>query len=144
SELLKMGFSKKEFFVAKVSYEQIPSYLSASDFAFATYKNLSSSKYLSPIKIGEYWATGLPVLLTQGVGDDSLIIDENRQAGSLFNLAKTETIMEAFQNMEDQFRNTTRVQRFQILSELTKKYRNLSTVEESYKILLSTLSERKK
>jgi hypothetical protein len=36
------------------------------------------------MKIGEYWANGLPVVLTRGVGDDSRIIANDAWAGALF------------------------------------------------------------
>lgn len=73
-KMRKVGFSLKEFRVMKVSYNQVPAYLSVADFAFATYKPSRSKKFLSPIKVGEYWACGLPVLLTRGIGDDADII----------------------------------------------------------------------
>jgi len=57
-------------------HTEVPQYLHASDFAFATYKPSASKRFLSPIKVGEYWASGLPVLITQGVGDESEIIPE--------------------------------------------------------------------
>ena len=69
--------------VAKVPHEEVPEYLSASDLAFATYRQTPSSAFLSPVKVGEYWANGLPVLLVRGVGDESGIIEAHPEAGAL-------------------------------------------------------------
>lgn len=65
-------------------HAEMPAYLSAADMAFATYRRTPSSAFLSPIKVGEYWASGLPVLLTRGVADDSGTIARESMAGALF------------------------------------------------------------
>lgn len=62
--------------ILSVDHSEVPSYLSASNIAFATIKPAESRKYCSAIKIGEYWANGLPVIITPGVGDDSEIIQK--------------------------------------------------------------------
>ncbi|WPP52611.1 glycosyltransferase [Catalinimonas niigatensis] len=64
----------EKVYVQQADHFEIPAYLSSADFAFATYNPGKSKAYLSPIKIGEYWASGLPVVLTKGVGDDAEII----------------------------------------------------------------------
>lgn len=53
-----------------VSHPKVNSYLNAADFAFALYKTNIVSRYLSPVKIGEYWAAGLPVFITPNLGDE--------------------------------------------------------------------------
>ena len=51
--------------------------LAAADFAFTFIKPGQSKKYCSPVKIGEYWACGLPVIIDEQIGDDSDIIRSN-------------------------------------------------------------------
>lgn len=65
-------------------HAEVPAYLSAADLAFAPYRGTRSSACISPMKIGEYWSAGLPVLLTRGVGDDSAIIAAAPDAGAVF------------------------------------------------------------
>jgi len=65
-------------------HADVPAWLSAADIAFAPYRGTPSSACISPMKIGEYWAAGLPVLLTRGVGDDSAIIAREPDGGALF------------------------------------------------------------
>jgi len=70
--------------VRYAAHAEVPAYLSAADMAFAPYRGTPSSAGISPMKIGEYWSAGLPVLLTRGVGDDSGIIEREPYAGAVF------------------------------------------------------------
>ncbi|MBG15855.1 MAG: glycosyl transferase family 1 [Crocinitomicaceae bacterium] len=81
NRLKKHDFPIKSSFINLVPHSKIPNYLSAADFAFSLQKPSPSKKYLSPIKNGEYWASGLPILITEGVGDDSDIIKFNKTSG---------------------------------------------------------------
>lgn len=67
----RASFSSNKMTVMKVDSEEVPQYLSAADIAFATYKTIPSNQYLSPIKLGEYFANELFVICSPGVGDDA-------------------------------------------------------------------------
>lgn len=73
--------------IMRAAHAEVPAYLSAADMAFALYKGTPSSAYLSPVKNGEYWANGLPVIMTRGVADDSSFIEREPIAGALFDPA---------------------------------------------------------
>jgi glycosyltransferase involved in cell wall biosynthesis len=75
---------RKRVHLMAVHHKEVPMFLSASDFGFATYKFAPAMAYLSPVKVGEYWANGIPVLLTNGVGDETRLIQSNPFAGVLF------------------------------------------------------------
>lgn len=64
----------QKIIVKSVDHNDVGKYCSASDFAFATYKPGPSKRYLSPVKIGEYWMNGLPVFMTHGIGDESTMM----------------------------------------------------------------------
>src|SRR5690606_34223519 len=83
-QILKYELPLERIFIFNVKHNEVPDYLSASDFSFATYKPGKSKLYLSPVKIAEYWANGLPVLLTNGIGDETRIIKAVPAAGVLF------------------------------------------------------------
>ena len=57
--------------------ELVPGYLSASDYALVLTRSTATSRYLSPIKVGEYLMSGLPVVIGHGIGDDSDLIREH-------------------------------------------------------------------
>jgi glycosyltransferase involved in cell wall biosynthesis len=58
-----------------VDHSEMNNFLNVGEFGFAPYKQTAVSPFLSPVKIGEYWACGLPVLLTDGVGDESNFLE---------------------------------------------------------------------
>ncbi len=82
--LRQEGLDQGKVHVGYARHDEVPGWLSAADVAFAPYRGTPSSACISPMKIGEYWAAGLPVLLTRGVGDDSAIIAGEPEGGALF------------------------------------------------------------
>lgn len=76
--LLTRGFGEKDFFIGRVSPNQIFDYLVAADFGLSFVKASYATQSRSPTKIPEYLASGLPVIANAGVGDvDELIETEN-------------------------------------------------------------------
>jgi hypothetical protein len=61
-----------------VPHHEVPMYMSLADFALTPVKPVPSKRYCTPIKDGEYWAMGLPVIIPQGISDDSEIIERER------------------------------------------------------------------
>lgn len=61
-----------------VSYPEIPDYIGLADFAITPVKPVPSKLYCTPIKDGEYWAMGLPIVITKGISDDTSIIADER------------------------------------------------------------------
>lgn len=59
-----------------VPHHQVTDYLNASDFGITPVKPVYTKKFCSPIKDGEYWAVGLPVIITKDISDDSNIIEK--------------------------------------------------------------------
>lgn len=75
-ELKKLN-SNNSFLVANVSHQEVNYYLSASDFAFSFIKSTPYSLFCSPIKFGEYFLNGLPIVTTKNIGDDHNYIFQN-------------------------------------------------------------------
>lgn len=61
--------------ITTVLPSDVPLYLSASDIGIAFRKASFSMQGVSPIKIGEYLLSGLPVVISTGIGDDKIIDD---------------------------------------------------------------------
>lgn len=91
----KANFSKDLLSVVSVPFEEVPKYLSAADIAFATYKQMSSNQYLSPIKVGEYQACELFTVITDGVGDDADLME---QEGVGLKLSHIDQLRSAYAN----------------------------------------------
>ncbi|MFT2010073.1 glycosyltransferase [Pontibacter sp. 13R65] len=130
--LLQHQLDLKMVKVLSVPHEEVPQYLSAADFAFATYKPGPSKQFLSPVKIGEYWATGLPVLLTEGIGDDSDII-EREGGGALFNLGEAGSVEKAIQKIQDIIKQPRHREQ---IRELAVKYRSQDQIRKAYEYFL--------
>ncbi|MBZ0096703.1 MAG: glycosyltransferase [Sulfuricella sp.] len=73
-EVSKAKLDSDRILVFSVSHSLVPGYLSAADFAYALIREGPSKRFCSPTKVGEYWANGLPVIIPNGIGDDSGII----------------------------------------------------------------------
>lgn len=68
------GIALERFHMRAVPHAQMPAQLSAADMAFSTIRFTPSKHAQCPVKNGEYWAAGLPVLMTDGIGDDHLLM----------------------------------------------------------------------
>lgn len=87
--LSEAGIEPKRIFATCVPHDQVPSYLCAADFAFSLNVPSPSKRFLSPIKHGEYWACGLPIVATAGVGDEADFLERER-AGIFFDPGRTD------------------------------------------------------
>jgi glycosyltransferase involved in cell wall biosynthesis len=64
--------------IRTASPEEMPQWLSASDVGLCFVKPAPSKAASSPTKIGEYLASGLPVIATAGVGDVDALLEGER------------------------------------------------------------------
>ncbi|MDB4835081.1 glycosyltransferase [Cyclobacteriaceae bacterium] len=115
-------------FIDFVPFENIPGFLSSADFAFATVREAPVRLFCSPIKVGEYWAQGLPVMLTKGVGDDAGII-EHTGLGALFSINEEDTIDIAFEKIGELIKDTSSRNKIRQLAVL---YRSLDHTKRAY------------
>jgi hypothetical protein len=118
--------------VLSVDHDQVPSFLSAADVAFAFYKPSNSKKALSPIKIGEYWASGLPVLIPAGIGDDSDIIFQNQIGSEL----KLEDIEGSVSRIIELVKSKKRIEWAKEIMPFAEKYRSFERIKEVYSEIL--------
>lgn len=64
-------------------FNNVYKYLQASDIGLILYKNTYSAIGRSPTKLGEYWASGIPVLSTKYIGDLEIILNKFPFGGKL-------------------------------------------------------------
>lgn len=79
-----------QLIILTLPHEEVPTYLSASDFGICPVKESPSRLFCSPIKTGEYFANGLPVVISRGIGEDSEFIEENK-IGKVINFTDPNT-----------------------------------------------------
>jgi glycosyltransferase involved in cell wall biosynthesis len=99
-----------------VERDQVPGYLSAADIGFLLRAAHPLNTVASPLKFGEYLASGLSVVSSPGVGDISRII-EQRDLGVLINADQAEISADAVRELIDDVRNH-RVARSEVAREV--------------------------
>lgn len=132
SQLYNVGFKSSDFFIDYVPHFNVPDYLSASDFAFCLHRSHSSSFGFSPIKNGEYWANGLPILIPENIGDDSeIVISES--AGGTYKEGNNASIKHAMEKIIEILQKPgSRVR----IPSYAKKYRSFSKLSLAYRYFL--------
>jgi glycosyltransferase involved in cell wall biosynthesis len=70
------GIGTTQYLVKKLASADVPSYLSAGDAGIAFYKPGFSKLATSPVKVSEYLACGLPMIMNAGIGDSDALAEE--------------------------------------------------------------------
>ncbi len=74
------GIAIKDIIITQASRQQMPLYISLSDYTLFFIKPTYSKKASSPVKQGEAMSMGIPVICNSGIGDTDLIV-KTSQAG---------------------------------------------------------------
>lgn len=72
--LVQAQFTSDQAFVRGCSHKEVARYLSAADVGLIMRHDIPVNNVASPVKVGEYLACGLPVILTRGIGDYSTVL----------------------------------------------------------------------
>lgn len=73
----RTGIDMSSIVMKFVPHNEIPRYMGLADFALTPVKPIPTKRYCTPIKNGEYWALGLPIVISPNISDDSEIIEKN-------------------------------------------------------------------
>jgi glycosyltransferase involved in cell wall biosynthesis len=78
-ELCKVaGLTKNDHSILSLRHEEVPRYLGAADIGLLPRAESVVNRVASPVKFAEYLACGLPVVLSEAVGDYSELVREAR------------------------------------------------------------------
>ena len=128
NQLKRFEIDKKYVVKEFVKHKDVPAYLGLADFALCPVKPVPTKQYCSPIKNGEYWALGLPLVITNQISSDSQLT-EDRNLGFVlkelsrneYNKAISKTIqLLAEEGLDKKIRKTA------------EEYRNFSIAREVY------------
>ncbi len=123
------GVVKKVF----VSHQDVPLYMGLGDFGITPFVPVPSKRYGSPIKTGEYFALGLPVVITKDISDDSDQIDKFNAGYVLESIDKNE-YSHAIEKIEALLLDNETKFRIRQLAEST---RNFSNAKDIYRLFYS-------
>jgi len=73
-----LGLSTKRTTVLRVRHSEVPRYLAAADVGLLLREASLVNRVSSPVKFGEYLAAGVPVIISDGVGDYSALAISER------------------------------------------------------------------
>lgn len=118
-----------------VPHHEVPRYMALGNFGITPVKPVPTKKYCTPIKDGEYWALGLPVVIPANISDDADIIARNEAGAVLNELTKPEYVR-ALSTIDLLLKQPEYLTRSRI-RELASTYRNFQIAEQVYKSVYS-------
>lgn len=130
-QIKSKNISKSKIEVSFVSHSQVNNYLQMADFAINFVKPVPSKRYCTSIKDGEYWALGLPIVITKDISDDSDIIKINNIGSVLENLNK-EGYLKSIEEIDHLLSQNSRREIYQKIRPVAEKYRNFEIAEKIY------------
>ena len=114
-----------------VPHYEVPRLMQAGDFGICPVKPVPTKRYCTPVKDGEYWAMGLPVIITNNISDDSDIIREH-SAGAVLENLNQQGYADAVAKMNCILRQDKKELQKKIRT-LAERYRNYEIAEEIYR-----------
>ncbi len=127
----KAGLDSDMFTIRLVSPQDVPDLMGLGDWALTPVKPVHTKRYCTPIKDGEYWALGLPVMITSGISDDSDII-ERYGIGSVIASLDKEGYEQAVSEMDLLLQSENRAQLYARIRPVAERYRNFEVAELVY------------
>ena len=112
-----------------VPHNEVPRYMGLADFALTPVKPIPTKRYCTPIKDGEYWALGLPVVISDNISDDSEII-EAHDAGVVLKSLNPKDYEEAVLKLDTLLQEPGLRNR---IRSLAKQYRSFDIAERVYR-----------
>ena len=105
-----------------------------ADFGITPVKSVPTKRFCTPIKDGEYWALGLPVIISKNISNDSEIIEENNIGYVLENYSEDE-FTRAFIKIKALIEEKAETQKRAMNA--ANKYRDFSIAEKIYQSIYS-------
>ena len=134
TECERAGLPKNVVISKFVFHNEIPSYLSLGDFAINPVKPVPTKKYCTSIKDGEYWAMGLPVIISPNISDDSEII-ERENIGVIMDFTNEHQFGDTIQKIEALLKNKSDLQKK--IRKIGEQYRSYNIAENVYRSIYS-------
>jgi glycosyltransferase involved in cell wall biosynthesis len=115
-----------------VPHSEIPNYMGLADFALCPVKPVPTKKFCSPVKTGEYWALGLPVIIPRNISNDSELIETNK-LGYVWKEISAEEFRNSVKAIDRQLRENSLEELYKKIRPLAEQYRNFSIAEKIYR-----------
>jgi hypothetical protein len=114
-----------------VSHADIADYMGLGDFAVTPVKPIPTKRYCTPIKDGEYWALGLPVVIPVNISDDSQLIAENK-IGAVISAFDARNYEHAIETIDELLERPERELLSERIRSIASRYRNYAIAKDVY------------
>lgn len=114
-----------------VHHDEVPDYLSLGHFGICPVKPVFTKQYCTPIKNAEYWAMGLPVVITKNISTDSDLISNNNIGYTLQDL-NTSEYLNAVKKIDELIRDPMLGKKIRMIGE---KHRSYTIAEDIYRTI---------
>ncbi|MBS1681424.1 MAG: glycosyltransferase [Bacteroidetes bacterium] len=125
-----VGLSPEIVISLFVDHKQVPTYLGLGDFAMTPVKPVNTKRFCTPIKDGEYWALGLPVVIPANISDDSAIIEKTK-IGVVLTRLEYSAYREAIEKM-DKLLHQESDNLYSKIRSVAEQYRSFDIAEKVY------------
>lgn len=122
-----------------VDHDQVNHYLNLAHFAMNMVNPIPSKRYCTSIKDGEYWASGLPVIIPEGISDDSEII-ENNEVGVVLNGFDQHHLLAGAHQMKALLEKNEPAALEAKLRGIVQKYRSYDIARQAYHLVYGEAS----
>ena len=129
AEIQRTGIPADVIISKFVFHTEIPKYLSLGDFAINPVKPVPTKRFCTSIKDGEYWAMGLPVIISPNISDDSGII-EKEQIGVVLDFTSADQIKTTLVKIEGLLKNQEELKKK--IRSIAERYRSFAIAEKIY------------
>lgn len=130
----EVNLSSEQLTIRKVSHSEIPIFLHVADFAINPQKPIPSKRYGTPVKDGEYWAMGLPIVIAADISDDSeIVVREN--VGVIWSTKKEDNV-EVLQQLSMLLQDKNTAER---CANAAKKYRSFDLARKAYQEVYASI-----
>lgn len=127
----KAGLPRSMFTIRYAHPTEVPDLMGLADWALNPMIPIPSRRYCTPLKDGEYWASGLPVMITPDISDDSRIIEEHR-AGVVLRTLDGPGYRDAVEQMDQLLAGGDRQQIYRRIRPLAERYRSFDLARQAY------------
>jgi glycosyltransferase involved in cell wall biosynthesis len=130
--------SEKDYTLLSVEHDLVPTYLSAADLAFLIREKHLLNKVSSPTKFSEYVMCGLPVIMTEEIGDYSEIMKTQDFGIVIRDREDEKEIINKFVTFRDKSDNINRNKISEWATSLFSKENQIPVLLEVYRKSLNT------
>lgn len=126
------GLPPSMFTIQWATPDELPWLLGLADWALTPVKPVPTKRYCTPIKDGEYWAAGLPVMITKDISDDSAIIAEQGIGVVIRSLDET-GYARAIEQMDALLQQRDRKAWYARIRPIAERYRHFDLAVSAYR-----------